>query len=79
MEAKFDKKWKAKSYIFWLKIKNRFKYGKMTLEDYGINYEISTKKYSVLQLVWTKKLQAKFDKIVEEELRLAKESGELNS
>jgi hypothetical protein len=65
---RFNKRWQAEAYILWLKVKNRLKHGKMISESYGIQLELPARKYSVIELILTEKIQKEFDKAFDEEI-----------
>ena len=68
MKNNFNKRWHAKLYIIWLKLKNKFKYGKMTYEKYGINHTLPANKFDVMELILTKKIEKSFAIAVDDEI-----------
>ena len=56
----FNKRWKANLYIYWLKVRNRFKHKNMSYEKYGIEHTLTSNKYTVIELIITPKLDKEF-------------------
>lgn len=59
---KFNKRWKAKLYINWLKIKNRIKYTNITFESYGIEHQLPSDSYSIIELILSTEMENAFKK-----------------
>ncbi len=69
MKNKFNKRWKAKLYIVWLKVKNRFIHKNITFESYGINHTIPENTYSVIELLLTEKIEKEMAIAMQEEIQ----------
>jgi len=52
----FNKRWQANFYIYWLKVRNKFKHKNMSYEKYGIEHTLPANKYKVMELIITPKL-----------------------
>ncbi len=68
MKNQFNKRWKAKLYMFYLKIKNKIIHRNITYEAYTINHTIPQNTYDVIECLITPDIQKKFDKSFQDEL-----------
>ena len=66
--VEFNRRWKANLYIYWLKIKNKFKYKKITFESYCVEKIILSNKYNVVELISTIGIEENLDRSIKNEI-----------